>query len=283
MKKIFVILVLVFLCASCQQSSEKPGVVSEDVPLKLVSPKSGEVWQAGAQYQVRWEGEAGDVKGYLVPLDSIKSDGSYTGLLETKAEQGKREINFNIPLAPLYDGEFKILLVLGEGREIWGGEVRVSLSKSPNPYLWKGERAPKFEDFPATVYSGPRGEVKIPDSVEVLAHVLEIEEVSKGKPNFSGSYAIVNWGCGTSCLDGALINLKDGSVSMPEALVSQRGNFFRATSSLYVSDPNTNLEYNSAASPLATLPVKYYVLRDGRFHLIYWEKCELIAGRQVCK
>lgn len=37
--------------------------------------------------------------------------------------------------------------------------------------------------------------------------------VDNQKPNFAGHYILTTWGCGTSCIMGAVINSKTGKVS----------------------------------------------------------------------
>ena len=38
------------------------------------------------------------------------------------------------------------------------------------------------------------------------------ETYNDGKVNFAGNYIIASWGCGTSCIDGAMVDIRDGKV-----------------------------------------------------------------------
>src|SRR5205807_983842 len=41
-----------------------------------------------------------------------------------------------------------------------------------------------------------------------------LREAAKGKPNFAGHFIVTGWGCGTECLEGAIIDAKTGRVFM---------------------------------------------------------------------
>ncbi|RAK21787.1 hypothetical protein B0I03_105223 [Flavobacterium aquaticum] len=41
----------------------------------------------------------------------------------------------------------------------------------------------------------------------VISEIYKIEKV-----NFAGNYIIVTWGCGTSCISGAMVDVRDGKV-----------------------------------------------------------------------
>jgi len=41
-----------------------------------------------------------------------------------------------------------------------------------------------------------------------------LRDAAKEGPNFNGHYRIVTWGCGTNCIEWAIIDLENGNVSM---------------------------------------------------------------------
>jgi hypothetical protein len=47
-------------------------------------------------------------------------------------------------------------------------------------------------------------------------------------PNFAGHYAVVGWGCGTSCVMFAIVDLKSGSVIFPNDFTTVTGLHFEA-------------------------------------------------------
>lgn len=50
------------------------------------------------------------------------------------------------------------------------------------------------------------------------------KEGAKSGPNFAGHYALASWGCGTGCLDWALVDLRTGKVSTDENMFSLENN-----------------------------------------------------------
>lgn len=75
-----------------------------------------------------------------------------------------------------------------------------------------GASLPAFADLPAKpVYSGPLAQ---PDtrSAAVKAYRSRIIDGARQRPNFAGHYRLVEWGCGTSCVMGAVADAKTGKV-----------------------------------------------------------------------
>jgi len=70
-------------------------------------------------------------------------------------------------------------------------------------------------------YPGERplvGEVAFPklDSARARHFRTVLREAAATGPNFNGHYRIASWGCGTNCLDWAVINLETGDVWFPK-------------------------------------------------------------------
>jgi hypothetical protein len=70
---------------------------------------------------------------------------------------------------------------------------------------------------------GPKLDLNSSPTAKMYRTLLR-QEVSKG-PNFAGYYRVAIWGCGTSCANFAVVNLKTGQVITPE--------HFYATSTVY--------------------------------------------------
>ena len=72
-------------------------------------------------------------------------------------------------------------------------------------------RVPQFKDYPVReTYTGKTAPVVLMRNDRRWRTVLR--EASKEKPNFAGRYILTAWGCGTSCLMGAVIDAKTGKV-----------------------------------------------------------------------
>lgn len=72
--------------------------------------------------------------------------------------------------------------------------------------------APRFEDFPATAYAGKPASVDLQGAKSRL-YASRLRWASHQPVNFSGRYILATWGCGASCVMGAVIDAKTGSVT----------------------------------------------------------------------
>lgn len=72
--------------------------------------------------------------------------------------------------------------------------------------------APRFEDFPAALYSERHAIVHIKGQKSQL-YAARLRMASQAPVNFAGRYTLSIWGCGASCVMGAAIDAKTGQVS----------------------------------------------------------------------
>jgi hypothetical protein len=72
---------------------------------------------------------------------------------------------------------------------------------------------PDFPHFPAEVYSGKVAKPLL-DTEDKRMYRTRINEAAKGEVDFAGHYIVAKWGCGASCLSGAIIDAKSGVVTM---------------------------------------------------------------------
>ena len=72
-------------------------------------------------------------------------------------------------------------------------------------------RVPQFKDFPVSdAYIGKNAPLILTRADRMFR--TRLKEASTEKPNFAGHYILTAWGCGTSCLMGAVIDAKTGKV-----------------------------------------------------------------------
>lgn len=101
---------------------------------------------------------------------------------------------------------------------------------------------PRFQDYPvSTVFKGKPAAPKLADQ-ESRRYRTRIREgvrkgwgVSKGGshgpesnvagPNFAGHYIVIHWGCGTGCLQMAVVDAVTGDVFAPPAISRQAKSF----------------------------------------------------------
>ena len=71
---------------------------------------------------------------------------------------------------------------------------------------------PHFKDYPAgEIYKGPTAPLVL--TRNDLTYKTRLRSAAKNqKPNFAGHYILTTWGCGTECVDGAVIDAKTGKV-----------------------------------------------------------------------
>lgn len=73
---------------------------------------------------------------------------------------------------------------------------------------------PQFKDFPvAQVYQGRNSPVKFATPETKQFHT-RLTEAAQQKTNFAGHYILTRWGCGSGCIQPAIIDAKTGRVFM---------------------------------------------------------------------
>ena len=78
--------------------------------------------------------------------------------------------------------------------------------------VWAQNRVPQFRDYPVSeAYIGKTAPLVLKRDDRVFRTRL-LDAAKHQKPNFAGHYILTTWGCGTSCVMGAVIDAKTGSV-----------------------------------------------------------------------
>ncbi|MCC6591259.1 MAG: hypothetical protein IT168_31530 [Bryobacterales bacterium] len=89
--------------------------------------------------------------------------------------------------------------------------------------VFGAEAIPKFEDFPVSQqWSGPKAPVRLVRPDERLFRT-RLKAAAQEEPNFAGHYRFANWGCGSVCVAGAIVDLKTGDVYPPPKAVEGSG------------------------------------------------------------
>lgn len=74
---------------------------------------------------------------------------------------------------------------------------------------------PQFKDYPVSEkFSGKPARPKL-SSANARMFRTQLRRQSGDGPNFAGHYAIALWGCGSGCVEMAIIDLKTGDVFFP--------------------------------------------------------------------
>jgi hypothetical protein len=73
-------------------------------------------------------------------------------------------------------------------------------------------REPRFEDYPAAARFTGRPAPAVVSSGRARLYRTTIREQAREGPNFAGHYTVATWGCGTGCLQFAVVDARTGSV-----------------------------------------------------------------------
>ena len=93
-----------------------------------------------------------------------------------------------------------------------------------------------FGSFPAKPFHGSFVPPKLQKGSPGHRFRTVIKRGAAGPPDFAGHYRVVTWGCGTNCINFAIVDKKTGEVYMQKASASMELKHV-ATSKLLVTDP----------------------------------------------
>lgn len=72
--------------------------------------------------------------------------------------------------------------------------------------------SPRFEDYPAPVYSEKSAPVQI-KGAQSRRYASRLRAMADRPANFAGHYVLAAWGCGASCVMAAAIDARTGAVA----------------------------------------------------------------------
>jgi len=159
----------------------------------------------------------------------------------------------------------------------------ISLNQSleiKKPEKVEEEKLPYFEDFPVSEeFRGLPVSPNFSANLDRLRFVTRITEGAKKGPNFAGHYTIIEWGCGTECLSGVIVDAKTGTIySIPW---SGFGREFQIDSYLLIINPPEIIEsrypyypYDQSGKLPTWVYSEYYKWENNQFVLIYKYKPE---------
>ena len=77
---------------------------------------------------------------------------------------------------------------------------------------------PRFDQYPVSEhFTGKTAPLVLKG--EARTYRTRLKEAAQEKPNFAGHFIVTTWGCGTECVQGAIIDAKTGNVFMlPDTL-----------------------------------------------------------------
>jgi hypothetical protein len=102
------------------------------------------------------------------------------------------------------------------------------------------EKLPKFEDFPATEFSDNK-KIAVDLNSDPIGKIYSTDilySVEYNGINFAGKYSVAEFGCGTGCQDGVIVDADTGRIyPLPEIMAN--GSESRKESRLLIQNPIT--------------------------------------------
>ena len=81
----------------------------------------------------------------------------------------------------------------------------------PADLVCSQSKLPRFKDYRVTeTYTGRNAPLVLKRSDRMFR--TRLQEAARERPNFAGRYILTTWGCGTSCVMGAVIDARTGRV-----------------------------------------------------------------------
>jgi hypothetical protein len=143
--------------------------------------------------------------------------------------------------------------------------------------------AHRFEDYQvARVYHGHLARPNLRSAPGASHFRTVLREGAREGANFAGHFAVVTWGCGTSCQSLAIVDVRSGRVFFPLRDVLEMGAEFKINSRLLVTDPLTAWREVAPDFGPDGLPARawarYYEWRDTALVLL-----DSVSARQMVR
>lgn len=111
-----------------------------------------------------------------------------------------------------------------------------------------------FEDYEVDIFNGKLTAPNFDSNPASKNFIARIKAGCEGGINFAGHYTLVEWGCGTACQTGVLVDRKTGEIHVRPT--SSLGTDFKTDSNLIIFnigaiDNETNLTWVSGHSELS--------------------------------
>jgi hypothetical protein len=128
---------------------------------------------------------------------------------------------------------------------------------------------PTFVDFAASSsYDGNSSMPKL-STPEARQYRTRLTEASSQKANFSGHYIVAQWGCGTECISGAVLDALSGEVTFfPFGYVCCWGNVKSDFEPISFRQSSRLIVFSGQLRGKGLLGMHYFTFDNGRFKLV---------------
>jgi len=129
------------------------------------------------------------------------------------------------------------------------------------------QKRPRFEAYLVRgKFHGTPAEVNLHSHPKARMFRTMLRDGAKTGPNFAGYYTVVTWGCGSDCMQVAIVDCRNGRVYFAPFTVSPgiRADF-RIDSRLFIANPPERSGYKEGEPMLDVYQPSWHVWRGGRF------------------
>jgi hypothetical protein len=91
-----------------------------------------------------------------------------------------------------------------------------------------------FDDYLIPVFNGKLTAPNFESNLASKNFITRIKAACEGGINFAGHYTLVEWGCGTACQTGVLVDRKTGEIH--DRPTSSLGTDFKSNSTLFIEN-----------------------------------------------
>lgn len=190
-------------------------------------------------------------------IQSLNNGKKFVGQFEDDSGYGSGGTNATLELnligtENLRFDAFDGLLVKCSASDKDKREAKSSAENPAQPY--------NYSDYPASnIYTGKPAKLNLASNKMASLFKTRLSQGLRDGVNFSGSYTVVEWGCGGGCIGGALVDVRTGKVIDLPNDIQEGGVYFdyQKNSSLFVVKPMDDGRENGEP-PRFTSKVTYY-------------------------
>ena len=128
---------------------------------------------------------------------------------------------------------------------------------------------PQFQDFPVSVISTKQSAQPILATPRAREYRTQLNQAGSGTANFAGHYILAQWGCGTACVAGAVIDALTGQVTFfPFVNVCCWQNMHQQGAPIDFRVNSRLIVFSGQLDERGTIGTHYFAFRHGRFKLL---------------
>lgn len=96
--------------------------------------------------------------------------------------------------------------------------LMILLALSASTAFSQRNQPPKFSAFPAKIVKTKAKDINFASHKDARMFRTRLREALRAGVTYAGHYTIATWGCGTGCISGAVIDVRNGNVYFPREL-----------------------------------------------------------------